>query len=156
MRVVNTRICPVYGTGFSERLKFCPVCLLGMGLKAGIEPEETGAEVISKAFASEVALSRFEHYQVPVNQDGNPIELGRGAMGIAYKAFDVHLHCPVTLKVIAERYLADETARVRFLREARAAASIRHPNVEGKKFAEHWGGPDLFDLLQQLGALRFA
>src|SRR5271157_2305250 len=46
-----------------------------------------------------------------------------------YKAFDVDLHCPVTLKVISERYLGDESARLRFLREARAAASVRHPNV---------------------------
>jgi serine/threonine protein kinase len=50
-------------------------------------------------------------------------------MGVTYKAFDVHLQCPVTLKVISERYLGDESARVRFLREARAAASVRHPNV---------------------------
>jgi serine/threonine protein kinase len=35
----------------------------------------------------------------------------------------------VTLKVISERYLGDESARLRFLREARAAASVRHPNV---------------------------
>ena len=37
--------------------------------------------------------------------------------------------CPVTLKVISEKYLGDESARLRFLREARAAASVRHPNV---------------------------
>jgi hypothetical protein len=35
----------------------------------------------------------------------------------------------VTLKVISEKYLGDESARLRFLREARAAAKIRHPNV---------------------------
>jgi serine/threonine protein kinase len=35
----------------------------------------------------------------------------------------------VTLKVLSERYLGDESARLRFLREARAAASVRHPNV---------------------------
>ena len=45
------------------------------------------------------------------------------------KAVDVDLHCPVTLKVMVERYLGDESARLRFLREARAAASVRHPNV---------------------------
>src|SRR6202048_752606 len=50
-------------------------------------------------------------------------------MGVTYKAFDVDLHCPVTLKVISEKYLGEESARLRFLREARAAASIRHPNV---------------------------
>ena len=62
-------------------------------------------------------------------EDGKPVELGRGAMGVTYKAFDVDLHCPVTLKVISEQYLGDESARLRFLREARAAASVRHPNV---------------------------
>ena len=50
-------------------------------------------------------------------------------MGVTYKAFDVDLHCRVTLKVISERYLGDESARLRFLREARAAARLRHTNV---------------------------
>jgi len=59
---------------------------------------------------------------VALDEAGRPIELGRGAMGITYKALDVDLRCPVTLKVISERYLGDESARLRFLREARAAA----------------------------------
>ena len=50
-------------------------------------------------------------------------------MGITYKAIDVDLRCTVALKVISARYLGDESARLRFLREARAAASVRHPNV---------------------------
>jgi hypothetical protein len=50
-------------------------------------------------------------------------------MGITYKAFDIDLQCPVTLKVISEEYLGDESARLRFLREARAAARLRHPNI---------------------------
>ena len=76
-----------------------------------------------------VTPERFEHYEVLMREDGTLFELGRGAMGVTYKAFDVDLHCPVTLKVISEKYLGDESARLRFLREARAAASIRHPNV---------------------------
>ena len=64
-----------------------------------------------------------------LDADGRPIELGRGAMGVTYKALDVDLRCPVTLKVISERYLGDESAQLRFLREARAAASVRHQNV---------------------------
>jgi serine/threonine protein kinase len=64
-----------------------------------------------------------------LREDGRPIELGRGEMGITYKALDVDLRCPVTLKVISKRYLGDESAQLRFLREARAAASVRHPNV---------------------------
>jgi serine/threonine protein kinase len=50
-------------------------------------------------------------------------------MGVTYKALDIDLRCPVTLKVISERHLGDQSARLRFLREARAAASLRHPNV---------------------------
>ena len=50
-------------------------------------------------------------------------------MGVTYKAMDVDLRCLVTLKVISERHLRDESARLRFVREARAAASLRHPNV---------------------------
>ena len=77
----------------------------------------------------EAGAERFEHFEVFKGEDGKPVELGRGAMGITYKALDVDLRCPVTLKVISERSLGDESARLRFLREARAAASVRHPNV---------------------------
>jgi serine/threonine protein kinase len=67
--------------------------------------------------------------------DGKPVELGRGAMAITYKVLDVDLRCPVTLKVINERYLENESARLRFLREARAAASVRHPNGSSQNVA---------------------
>ena len=45
-----------------------------------------------------------------LHTDGRPVELGRGAMGVTYKALDVDLRCPVTLKVISEKYLGDESA----------------------------------------------
>lgn len=50
-------------------------------------------------------------------------------MGVTYKAIDVHLQRPVALKIINERLIGDVSARQRFVREARAAASVRHPNV---------------------------
>jgi WD40 repeat protein/serine/threonine protein kinase len=93
----------------------CFVCLL----ESALEDEEVPT----------VTPERFDHYQVATRADGTPVELGRGAMGVTYKAFDVDLRYPVTLKVINEKYLGDELARLRFLREARAAASLRHPNV---------------------------
>jgi len=74
-------------------------------------------------------VTRFDHYELVTGEDGKPVELGRGAMGVTYKAFDINLRCPVTLKVISERYLGDESARLRFFREARAAARLRHSNV---------------------------
>jgi hypothetical protein len=72
---------------------------------------------------------RFEHYEILKREDETPFELGRGAMGVTYKAFDVDLRCPVALKVISEQFLGDEPTRLRFLREARVAASVRHSNV---------------------------
>jgi len=71
----------------------------------------------------------FEHYQLLKNEDGSSMELGRGAMGITYKAFDTNLRCDVALKVISAAYLTDPTAEERFLREARGAARLRHRNV---------------------------
>ena len=124
------RTCPSCGNELSEAMEFCPVCLLRKGLADGVESGESSAsEEAVKPTISEQTLQRFEHYELVTGEDGKPVELGRGAMGITYKAFDVDLHCPVTLKVINERYLGDESARLRFLREARAAASVRHPNV---------------------------
>src|ERR1700737_3109778 len=72
---------------------------------------------------------QFEHFQVLRRPDGSLWELGRGAMGVTYKAFDTNLRCDVALKVISPQYLNSDTARQRFLREARAAAQLRHPNV---------------------------
>jgi serine/threonine protein kinase len=111
-------------------MEFCPVCMLRRGLAGGVISGESSVseEMVEPAIPNEPAR-RFEHYELVTGEDGKPVELGRGAMGVTYKAFDINLRCPVTLKVISERYLGDESTRLRFLREARAAASVRHPNV---------------------------
>ena len=69
----------------------------------------------------------FDHYEVLTREDGSLFELGRGAMGITYKAFDTNLRVNVALKVINAKFLESEIAQQRFLREARAAAQLRHP-----------------------------
>jgi hypothetical protein len=124
------RTCPDCGSEFSGAMEFCPVCMLRRGLAGGAESGESSAsEDTVKPTTPEQVVHRFEHYELVTGEDGKPVELGRGAMGVTYKAVDVDLRCPVTLKVISERYLRDESARLRFLREARGAASVRHPNV---------------------------
>jgi eukaryotic-like serine/threonine-protein kinase len=55
--------------------------------------------------------------------------LGRGGMGTVYKAHHIALDKPVALKVLAGHLMADAEFVERFLREARAAAKIEHPNV---------------------------
>ena len=70
-------------------------------------------------------------------------KLGEGGMGVVYKAEDTKLERTVALKFLAAHLLNDEEAKARFLREAKAAAGLHHPNicpvheideVEGKTF----------------------
>jgi serine/threonine protein kinase len=128
MSTETKRTCPSCGNEFSGAMEFCPVCMLRRGLAGGVESGESSVEETVRPTSDE-PLKRFEYYELVTGEDGKPVELGRGAMGVTYKALDINLHSPVTLKVISERYLADESARLRFLREARAAASVHHPNV---------------------------
>jgi serine/threonine protein kinase len=65
--------------------------------------------------------ARFGHYAITR-------KLGQGGMGVVYAAHDERLHRNVALKTMAS-VGADETARLRFWREARAAASVNHPNI---------------------------
>jgi serine/threonine protein kinase len=123
------KTCSVCGTALSGVDESCPVCMLREGLAGGVESGGSSASEDIVGRIPEPASRRFENYEIVKGEDGIPVELGRGAMGITYKAFDVDLRCLVTLKVITARYLNDESARLRFLREARAAASVRHPNV---------------------------
>ncbi|HET9376583.1 MAG TPA: serine/threonine-protein kinase, partial [Chthoniobacterales bacterium] len=127
------RTCEACGTRFSVTSDsgFCPVCVLHEALEPDQETSgKRDPELAERSLKEPASLvRRFENYELILDQDGSPIELGRGAMGVTYKAFDVDLRCPVTLKVISEKYVGEESARLRFLREARAAASVRHPNV---------------------------
>src|SRR6266446_4221481 len=72
---------------------------------------------------------KYAHFEVEVGADGFPVELGAGAMAITYRARDTVLNSTAALKVIDRKVAQNPGARSRFLREARAAANIHHPNV---------------------------
>jgi serine/threonine protein kinase len=124
------RTCGACGAKFSatNENEFCPVCMLRNVLAGGLDSGESSFDDTIKP-KREDAAQRFEHYELVKSEDGTPVELGRGAMGVTYKALDVELCRTVALKVISEKHLGDKSARLRFLREARSAASVRHPNV---------------------------
>ncbi len=71
----------------------------------------------------------FGPYTVLRRADGSPWKLGAGGMGVTYKATDEMLHRPVAIKVIAPGRWHEPRTRALFLREARAAARVRHENV---------------------------
>jgi serine/threonine protein kinase len=112
------RACSVCGTLLADDSAYCPVC----ALRGAVQTQSDSVTDISSEFC-------FEHYQVLKKEDGTAMELGRGGMGVTYKAIDTHLRCPVALKIISAQFIGNESARSRFVREARAAASVCHPNV---------------------------
>ena len=74
-----------------------------------------------------------------MEENGALQELGAGAMGVTYRAQDSVLRRVVALKVIGRSFARHPATRARFLREARAAAQLRHPNVAS---VFHYGEQD--------------
>jgi serine/threonine protein kinase/Tfp pilus assembly protein PilF len=102
----------------------CMPCLL----RAGIGSEEDVAQDSTPDALG--GGTRFGAYEIDCHADGSLYELGRGAMGVTYRATDTSLQRKVALKIIktdiAER---SADARERFTREARAAAAFRHEHI---------------------------
>src|SRR5438034_5119226 len=67
-------------------------------------------------------------------------ELGRGGMGVVYLAREVRLDRPVAIKLLPPSKATDPKLRERFLREARTAAKLSHPNVIPIHAVEEIGG----------------
>jgi hypothetical protein len=129
LKTESKRTCQVCGSQIQVGLDLCPVCAFRAVLEGDRETIELPFEPMPSDPLGSLGGLRFEHYQILTGEDGTPLELGRGGMGVTYKAIDINLQCVVALKVINPRFMADESVRRRFVREARAAASIRHPNV---------------------------
>jgi serine/threonine protein kinase/tetratricopeptide (TPR) repeat protein len=86
----------------------------------GVTPPPDGASP-ARDSAPEAALVRIGRYAITHR-------LGAGGMGVVYAARDERLQRTVALKIMSS-LAHDDTARKRFWREARAAASVNHPNV---------------------------
>ena len=128
------RRCPICGRKLPAGNPdvWCPVCLLRIALdptSGGDRPMKQENLAQSAIAAPEAEPRRFGHYEILTRPDGSLHELGHGAMGITFKAIDLNLHIPVALKVLNLQLLQEQLARRRFFREARVAASVRHPNV---------------------------
>ena len=83
----------------------------------------------ASAGADSEGVRRYSHFEIALHADGSLAELGHGAMGTTYRAQDTVLQSPVALKVISHNVVDSPAVRARFLREARTAARLRHPNV---------------------------
>src|SRR5437588_8858861 len=121
--IAFTETCPTCGGPLTQGE--CLRCLISLGfLSDSQQPDkvENGRRLMPGPL-------KYDHFEVEVGADGFPTELGAGAMAITYRARDTVLNSVVALKVIDRIVAQNPGARSRFLREARAAAQIRHPNV---------------------------
>jgi len=132
---------------------------------AFLEPPSHGSDRFalsgSQISGTEAPLTgqKISHYEIVA-------KLGEGGMGIVYRAFDTQLLRPVALKVLSHNALADPESNRRFLREARAASALNHPNIahvyevgeaDGTRFIvmEHIEGRTLAATIRE-GPLDFA
>jgi serine/threonine protein kinase/Tfp pilus assembly protein PilF len=127
MQAPSQQTCPKCG-GLLEKTPSGDLGCMSCLLRAGIGSEgETVHESTPDPLEGGVL---FGVYEIDRREDGSLYELGRGAMGVTYRATDTSLQRKVALKIIkteiAER---SDDARERFMREARAAAALRHENV---------------------------
>src|SRR6201993_5046063 len=119
--------CPSCGAKLEETFGGgggCMFCLLQAGIGSEQETVHDSTPDAPKGG------TRFGVYEIDCHADGSLCELGRGAMGVTYRATDTSLQRKVALKIIktdiAER---SADARERFVREARAAAAFRHEHI---------------------------
>ena len=120
-RSQQTSTCPNCG-GVLEKTPSgglgCMSCLLGAGI--GSEAETVHDSTPNAVEDGE----RFGVYEIDHREDGSLYELGRGAMGVTYRATDTSLQRKVALKIIkTDIAKRSADARERFMREARAASA---------------------------------
>ncbi|MHC5039920.1 MAG: serine/threonine-protein kinase, partial [Planctomycetota bacterium] len=118
--------CSICGAEISEDLPEgspCPRCI-GKGPTAAISENAEGLTVPTGAaeFPTLPPETNFGPYRIVG-------EIGRGGMGVVYRAVEVSLGREVALKVLLAGERATPEQATRFLREARSAANLSHPNI---------------------------
>jgi tRNA A-37 threonylcarbamoyl transferase component Bud32 len=99
--------CPRCSRSYDEGVRFCPVD--GTLVTAAVEDRNLGT----------VLLGQFEVRDL----------CGRGAMGTVYRAYQRNMDRTVAVKILRRELLKEPEVVRRFLREARAAAKLQHPNI---------------------------
>jgi len=122
--------CRRCGAAIGADVEYCPLCGLAVSGDGEIAPTAT-AETLAETPGFR---STLEEQMLIALRDATLgeyeilSELGRGGMATVYLAHEIALNRKVAIKVISPHLLADNTAE-RFLREARTAAGLSHPNL---------------------------
>ncbi len=127
--------CPKCSANNPDTSRFCGNCATQL-IPAGLPPAAPTKTLESPAYVLTEGSVVAGKYRVLA-------EIGRGGMGVVYKAEDTKLARAVAIKVLPEIFWADPERLARFEREARVLASLNHPNIasiygveesDGKRF----------------------
>lgn len=154
-------ICPRCQQSVREGARFCDSCGLSIGsIASANQPAEVLADTVKAVdpLIGHVIDSKYRLIE----------QIGKGGMGVVYRAERVLVGDEVALKILRGEFVAEEETVERFRREARAAAKLRHPNIvtiydygEARGadapayiVMELLGGESLRDLLKREGRLQ--
>jgi serine/threonine protein kinase len=140
--VTEKRQCPKCGTELSPGAAqgLCPKCLLDAGLDsqaASAAAEAATGPFVAPSQAAAATIPKPERFAAPgletlagqFPQLDNFEHLGRGGMGVVYKARQRNLNRPVAVKILPPSSGDDPAFAERFTREAQALARLNHPNI---------------------------